>query len=92
MATAPIEAGEVIVSVPKMFLISNESLSKQYGNHSLHIHPLLALHLCRLKHDPNSWWKPYIDLLPRQFGTMPVKYPPKLMRHLPASLYGMLFP
>ncbi|KAI9313935.1 hypothetical protein BX666DRAFT_1863664 [Dichotomocladium elegans] len=86
MATSDIEAGEIIVSVPKTFLMCNETLQKQYGSHPLSMHQLLALHLCYLKHDPTSWWKPYIDLLPSHFNTMPIKYPPTLAKHLPVSL------
>lgn len=52
------------------------------------MHQLLALHLCRLKRDPDSWWKPYVDLLPSHFNTMPVKYPKALAVHLPDSLIG----
>ncbi|KAG0169927.1 SET domain-containing protein 4 [Apophysomyces sp. BC1034] len=86
MATSDIAVGEVIVSVPKTFLISNESLMKRYGRHPLSTHQLLALHLVLLSREPNSWWKSYVDLLPTHFDTMPVKYPSVLADHLPASL------
>ncbi|KAI8149570.1 hypothetical protein BJV82DRAFT_588486 [Fennellomyces sp. T-0311] len=86
MATSDIQSGEVIVSVPKQFLISNDTLQKAYGPNPLTMHQLLALHLCFLKRDPNSWWKPYVDLLPSHFNTMPVKYPKVLADHLPTSL------
>ncbi|CAO3656911.1 unnamed protein product [Mucor hiemalis] len=87
MATSDIEAGEVIVSVPKNFLITNESLSKVYGSHhSLNSHQLLALHLVMLIRDKQSWWKSYIDLLPIHFNTMPVKYTQILIDHLPTAL------
>lgn len=86
MATQDIEAGEVIVSVPKHFLITNESLTKLYGTHSLSANQLLALHLVLLTRDKQSWWKPYIDLLPMHFNTMPVNYPQELYNHLPTSL------
>lgn len=86
MATEDIEAGEVIVSVPRNFLITNESLTKLYGTHSLSPHQLLALHLVLLTRDKQSWWKPYTDLLPMHFNTMPVNYPSELLSHLPNSL------
>ncbi|KAF7730982.1 SET domain-containing protein 4 [Apophysomyces ossiformis] len=86
MATSDIAAGEVIVSVPKAFLISNELLMKRYGPHSLSTHQLLALHLVLLSREQNSWWKPYMDLLPTHFDTMPVKYPSILAEHLPSYL------
>lgn len=87
MATSDIAAGEVIVSVPKNFLITNESLSKVYGTqHSLGSHQILALHLVMLIRDKQSWWKPYIDLLPIHFNTMPVKYTQVLIDHLPTAL------
>ncbi|KAI7888939.1 uncharacterized protein EV154DRAFT_515999 [Mucor mucedo] len=87
MATSDIEAGEVIVSVPRDFLITNDSLSKTYGtNHSLSSHQILALHLVLLLRDKQSWWKPYIDLLPMHFNTMPVKYAKVLVDHLPSAL------
>ncbi|KAI8972351.1 hypothetical protein BDB01DRAFT_730281 [Pilobolus umbonatus] len=87
MATEDIEAGEVIVSVPKKFLMTNESISKLYGpQHQLTSHQLLALYLVLLKQDPQSWWKPYLELLPMHFNTMPVRYPPTLVHHLPDSL------
>lgn len=66
----------------------NETLQKVYGQHPLSMHQLLALHLCYLKRDPTSWWKPYVDLLPSHFNTMPVKYPPTLAKHLPYYLKG----
>lgn len=87
MATSDIDAGEVIVSVPRNFLITNDSLSKIYGaNHSLSSHQILALHLVLLLRDKQSWWKPYIDLLPMHFNTMPVKYAKVLVDHLPPAL------
>lgn len=86
MATKDIEAGEIIVSVPNNFLITDESLIKLYGPHSLSSHQMLALHLVLLSRDKQSWWKPYVDLLPIHFNTMPAKYPKILFDHLPASL------
>ena len=87
MATSDIAAGEVIVSVPKNFLITNESISKVYGTqHSLSSHQVLALHLVMLMRDKQSWWKPYMDLLPMHFNTMPVKYTEALINHLPPAL------
>lgn len=87
MAVEDIDAGEVIISVPKRFLITNDSLSKIYeSNHSLSSHQLLALHLVMLRKDKQSWWKPYVDLLPVHFDTMPVKYTQVLQDHMPSSL------
>lgn len=87
MAIDDIEAGEVIVSVPRKFLITNDSLAKIYGsNHALSSQQLLALHLVALKKDTQSWWKAYIDLLPLHFNTMPVKYTKVLVDHLPTTL------
>ncbi|KAI9011009.1 hypothetical protein CLU79DRAFT_772295 [Phycomyces nitens] len=86
MATKPIEAGEVIVSVPRRFLITNKSLVAIYGPHPLSTHQLLALHLVLLCRDKGSWWEPYTTLLPSHFDTMPVKYPKNLQKHLPPSL------
>lgn len=87
MATDDIEADEVIVSVPRKFLITNDSLSKIYGsNHALSSHQLLAMHLVLLKREKASWWKPYTDLLPLHFNTMPVKYTQILVDHLPTAL------
>ncbi|KAI9259089.1 hypothetical protein BY458DRAFT_517736 [Sporodiniella umbellata] len=86
MAKEDIEEGEVIVSVPKPFLITYESLSKIYGSHSLQASQILALHLVLLSQDSNSWWKSYIDLLPMHFNTMPLTFPDTLFRHLPRSL------
>ncbi|KAL0073897.1 hypothetical protein F4703DRAFT_1894784 [Phycomyces blakesleeanus] len=86
MAMSPIEAGEVIVSVPRRFLITNKSLMAIYGPHPLSTHQLLALHLVLLCRDRESWWEPYTSLLPSHFSTMPVKYPTELQNHLPHSL------
>lgn len=87
MATSDIEAGEVIVSVPRKFLITNDSLTKIYGSkHALGPHQLLALHLVLVSRDKQSWWKPYMDLLPIHFNTMPVKYAKVLVSHLPTAL------
>lgn len=85
MATEDIAAGETIVSVPRRFLITHDSLGKIYGT-ALGSHELLALHLVLLRKDLDSWWKPYIDLLPLHFNTMPVKFAKVLMDHLPESL------
>ncbi|KAI8084123.1 uncharacterized protein B0P05DRAFT_610138 [Gilbertella persicaria] len=87
MATEDIAAGQVIVSVPRRFLITNDSLSKIYGaTNALSSHELLALHLVLLRQEKESWWKPYIDLLPIHFNTMPVKYAQVLVDHLPDAL------
>ncbi|KAI8065075.1 hypothetical protein BDF21DRAFT_346630 [Thamnidium elegans] len=87
MAISDIEAGEVIVSVPRKFLITNDSLTKIYGSqHALGPHQLLALHLVLVSRDKQSWWKPYMDLLPIHFNTMPVKYTKVLVDHLPTAL------
>ncbi|KAI9475707.1 MAG: hypothetical protein EXX96DRAFT_596128 [Benjaminiella poitrasii] len=92
MATDDIEAGEIIVSVPRKFLITANSLSKVYQSssklhhHTLSSQQLLSLHLVLLKRDKQSWWKPYVGLLPMHFNTMPVKYAQILIDHLPTSL------
>ncbi|KAI8372968.1 uncharacterized protein BYT42DRAFT_578733 [Radiomyces spectabilis] len=87
MATSDIAAGEVIVSVPKKFLMTKDTLLRLYGPHSLSTQQLLAVHLVLLSQEPQSWWKPYLDLLPSHFDTMPVKFPKMLADHLPASLH-----
>ncbi|KAI8328573.1 hypothetical protein BC941DRAFT_229167 [Chlamydoabsidia padenii] len=89
MATEPISAGEVIVRVPKSFLISDELLIKTYGPtaRTLSTQPLLALHLVLLlQQEQDCWWKPYLDLLPTHFNTLPVTFPPVLFDHLPQPL------
>ncbi|ORZ08191.1 hypothetical protein BCR42DRAFT_335893 [Absidia repens] len=88
MATSDIAAGEVIVRVPKSFLISNDLLYKVYGPHPLSTHQLLALHLVLLlaQADGGGVWKPYLDLLPSHFNTLPVTFPPTLFDQLPDAL------
>ncbi|KAI7865711.1 hypothetical protein BDF14DRAFT_1822524 [Spinellus fusiger] len=86
MAVEPIEAGEVIVAVPKKFLITNKSLADVYGTHTLSTHSLLALHLVLLRRDKMSWWRYYVDLLPLHFNTMPVNYPETLHPYFPNAL------
>ncbi|CAO3652471.1 unnamed protein product [Cunninghamella echinulata] len=89
MAIEDIKAGDIIVQVPKSFLISNDLLYKVYGAHPLSTHQILALHLVLLlikDTKENRWWKPYLDLLPTHFNTLPVTFPPILSKHLPSSL------
>lgn len=35
-------------------------------------HTFLATFLLREKNDPNSFWKPYLDLLPSNYSSMPI--------------------
>ncbi|KAI8070015.1 hypothetical protein BC940DRAFT_236218 [Gongronella butleri] len=86
MATDDIAPGEVIVQVPKKFLISNDQLQQLYGENSLSTHQLLAAHLTLLVDDQKTWWKPYLDLLPSHFNTLPVNFSSSLSALLPTSL------
>ncbi|CAO3650825.1 unnamed protein product [Cunninghamella blakesleeana] len=89
MAVEDIQAGDVIVQVPKSFLISNNLLHKEYGSHPLSTHQILAFHLVILlvkDTKENKWWKPYLDLLPSHFNTLPVTFPTVLLKHLPKGL------
>lgn len=92
MATSDIAAGEVIVRVPKSFLMSNDLLYKTYGAHPLSTHQLLALHLVLLlAQGGGGTWKPYLDLLPSHFNTLPVTFPPMLFDQLPDALAGKIY-
>uniref|UniRef100_A0A7S0CQD4 SET domain-containing protein n=2 Tax=Amorphochlora amoebiformis TaxID=1561963 RepID=A0A7S0CQD4_9EUKA len=37
-------------------------------------HSWLAAYLLQEKHDPNSFWKPYIDVLPGDYSNMPILF------------------
>ncbi|ORX46330.1 SET domain-containing protein [Hesseltinella vesiculosa] len=86
MATDDIATGEVLVQVPKRLLISSNQLQTVYGDHSLSPHQLLAAHLILLRSEVNSWWKPYLDLLPNHFKTLPVNFSEEHSALLPPSL------
>jgi hypothetical protein len=65
----------------------------------LSAHTVLAAYLVLLKHAPQSLprtpltdvWIDYVDVLPVDFDTMPVTYPPELLALLPPNIQGNTF-
>eukprot|EP01083_Nonionella_stella_P141743 437319_1 len=48
-------------------------------------HSYLACFLLQEKHDPNSYWKPYIDILPQEYRNMPIHFSKEELAHLTGS-------
>jgi hypothetical protein len=52
-------------------------------------HSFLSTFLLREKKDPNSFWKPYIDLLPTDYNSFPVFFSEDELKWLEGSpFYG----
>ncbi|CAG8592136.1 3183_t:CDS:2, partial [Acaulospora morrowiae] len=76
--------GEVIISIPLNLILTykkvNETLSRDYGLKSLSIpkltsHQLLALYLVlESRKGKSSSINPYVQMLPKDFGSMPICY------------------
>jgi len=48
-------------------------------------HSWLACYLCQEKHNPNSYWKPFIDILPDKYYNMPIFFSDHYNKHLKGS-------
>ncbi|CAI2166878.1 9917_t:CDS:10, partial [Funneliformis geosporum] len=89
MATRNINAGEIIISVPKKFLLTRESLKDQLSRHSMKFtaHQFIALYLIlEYKKGKQSNIYPYIDMLPKDFDNMPLTYGKEFFDLLPYNV------
>lgn len=48
-------------------------------------HSWLAAYLCQEKHNPKSYWKPFIDILPDKYYNMPIFFNNHYNKHLKGS-------
>mmetsp|Transcript_2613 Transcript_2613/g.5989 ORF Transcript_2613/g.5989 Transcript_2613/m.5989 type:complete len:459 (-) Transcript_2613:350-1726(-) len=48
-------------------------------------HSWLAAYLCQEKHNPKSYWKPFIDILPDKYYNMPIFFTDHYKKHLKGS-------
>eukprot|EP00466_Bigelowiella_natans_P011240 jgi/Bigna1/87254/estExt_fgenesh1_pg.C_180095 len=48
-------------------------------------HSWLACYLCQEKHNPKSYWKPFIDILPDKYYNMPIFFNDHYNKHLKGS-------
>ncbi|XP_063067853.1 SET domain-containing protein 4 [Engraulis encrasicolus] len=93
MATSPIKANDMLISLPEQCLLTTSTVLRSYlGEHIKRwkppVSPLLALctFLIAERHAGSlSEWKPYIDVLPQTY-TCPAYFTDKVMGLLPAGL------
>lgn len=91
-ATAPIRAGEAVVTVPRELLVTREvalasPIGRALARRGVELdssHSLLAAFLVDERQDGASPWRPYLDVLPRSWRRMPMFY----ARHELAWLRG----
>lgn len=76
-ATRPIQKGETFITVPKEIVMSLDNVSpsiapmiSQLPMISAMMNVKLAFSLLVEKLNPNSFWKPYIDILPERYSTV----------------------
>ncbi|CAB4401307.1 unnamed protein product [Rhizophagus irregularis] len=93
MATRDIKAGEVIISVPKKFLITYRSLTNLLKGQlsrspvKLSAHQFISLYLIlEYKKGSQSSIYPYINMLPKDFDNMPLNYNKELFNLLPHNV------
>ena len=48
-------------------------------------HSWLAVYLMQEKHNPESFWKPYLDILPDKYMNMPIFFTDHYKKHLKGS-------
>lgn len=75
-----IPADDMVLYVPEKYIMTTEMAKdsaigkaiRESGYDIRSAHSWLACYLCQEKHDENSFWKPYIDILPDKYSNMPV--------------------
>jgi histone-lysine N-methyltransferase SETD3 len=48
-------------------------------------HSFLSTYLLREKRNPNSFWKPYLDILPQEYDSFPIFFPEEDLNWLRGS-------
>ncbi|KAJ3372107.1 Histone-lysine N-methyltransferase setd3 [Allomyces arbusculus] len=94
IAKRDIAEGEDIISIPRSVLFSSVTAYESKRMRAamtavpnlaqLPAQLLLVLHLVDEKNDPNSFWKPYLDVLPETFA-LPVFFDPEDMTELQST-------
>ena len=101
IATKDIHERETILHVPKKLLITIEvakqsdlvkQLSEKSGDDEIYRNDLLTLFILEEKNNPNSFWKPYLDILPsgQSFNSVPINYTPEQRKQLEGTYLNEL--
>jgi histone-lysine N-methyltransferase SETD3 len=95
-AKKPLENDEEIIFVPRGLMLTLEvaetidigkkmkELEDSFSNFNIEVN-LLAAFLLHEKKNPDSFWKPYIEMLPTSYDTNPLFYSPEEMYWLEGS-------
>lgn len=71
MATRDIKKDDLIFSIPRQLILSEENMDNEFICNSFSFSNMrLALTLMTEALKPDSFWKPYIDLLPDRYNTV----------------------
>jgi histone-lysine N-methyltransferase SETD3 len=81
-ALAPIAEGDVVLQIPARFLMTDElarasEIGRKIAASGVKLstpHSVLASFLLQERRDPGSFWRPFLDILPRVYPHMPVYY------------------
>lgn len=92
-ALARIPNDHVILDVPLKLIMTSEvakdsDIGKRIINSGCKLrstHSYLASYLCQEKYNKNSYWKPYIDILPVHYRNMPIFFEEEELRWLKGS-------
>lgn len=92
-ALTPVRNGEVIMSIPITHIMTCEDAKKcemgakivRSGYDIQSEDSYLAAYLLQEKHNQNSYWKPYLDCLPKDYANMPIYFGPELLAMLKGS-------
>lgn len=83
MFTQNVQDEEILIDVPQACALNTERLRELYPfitdylvelGHDLYDDQYLALMLLRERCNPESFWKPYIDILPKSYPEVPLNY------------------
>lgn len=84
---------EIMVEIPPALLITVErgkasGIGQAIQQSGIHIrsHAFVACFLLQEKHNPESYWKPYLDVLPKSFRHIPTDFNDEEMEYLRGSL------
>ena len=89
MSRNGVNAGGQLVAVPSNLIISRQCCLDLFPHktiESLSDHQAIALFIALQKSCTGSFWKPFIDVLPSDFDTLPYFYPPGLLEMLPDDI------
>ncbi|EGR29686.1 SET domain protein [Ichthyophthirius multifiliis] len=90
-----INKDETILFIPQKYMITLElckqnTICKQIEQRNIKLlspkHSILSIYILSEKKNPNSFWKPYLDILPCEFTTFPILYTEEEIQWLKGSL------